>query len=453
MRILRTTKTDEDQVTTLKRLITARRISLGLILLIAGLIYVSTLIPQEIDAPPGKIETWRLAHPGLLPLVDGAHLHRIHGQPWFAAAILLSALAMGISSFDQLKLARKRLCSAGSTTGEEVARAAGEQLLRTVAVTHGYRPIHHTTGGDRLKFVKNPWGYFGSLLLHLGMTLVIVASLYVSLTGRQGALIMVEGEQRTRQEPWDITEHGAFSAPLELPGTIRLDRVRVRYDDKNQPEEVSSDLTFSDAAGRIEAVTASINRIPDYRGLRIYHASQYGSAFTVEFTDNLGTTHSERILAQQPADLTTAGYSEDFGVAWSPYLFSAKYYADAGRKTTVGTTPQLTIRMLDGKREIGRTVVPPGRAIPLGGYMVRLVSTEKWAKLIIVDNSGMPMVFAGFAIIMLGGLLHYLLPPRELIGTLRQAGTYRVIWNAPNFADFFAEEREMIATKLREERT
>lgn len=445
MRILRTTKTDEDQVITLKRLITARRISLGLILLVVGLIYVSTLIPQEIDAPPGKIEAWRLAHPGLLPLVDGAHLHRIHGQPWFAAAILLSALAMAISSFDQLVLARKRLYAAGSTTGEEVAAAAGEQLLRTVAVSHGYRPLHVTTGAERLKFVRNPWGYFGSLLLHLGMTLVIVASLYASLTGRQGALIMVEGEQHTRQQPWDITEHGAFSAPLELPGTIRLDRVRVRYDDKNQPEEVSSDLTFSDADGRIEALTASINRIPDYRGLRIYHASQYGSAFTVEFTDRTGNTHTERILAQHPVDLTTAGYSGDFGVTWSPYLFSAKYSADAGAKT------MLTIRLLDGKREIGRTVVPPGRAIPLGDYMLRLVGVQKWAKLIIVDNSGMPVVFAGFAIIMLGGLLHYLLPPRELIGIRHQGGTYRVIWKAPNFTDFFAEEREMLATKLREE--
>jgi hypothetical protein len=185
--------------------------------------------------------------------------------------------------------------------------------------------------------------------------------------------------------------------------------------------------------------------------LRIYHASQYGSAFTVEFTDRIGNTHTERILAQQPADPTTAGYSEDFSVAWSPYLFSAKYYVNAAQKTMLGTTPQLTIRMLDGKREIGRTVVPPGQSIPLGGYMLRLVGTEKWAKLIIADNSGMPMVFSGFAIIMLGGLLHYLLPPRELIGIRQQADTYRVMWKATNFADFFAEEREMIAKQLQEE--
>lgn len=447
-RILSSTEINGDQVHTLKQLITARRISLGLILLVAGLIYVSTLIPQAIDSTPGKIESWRLAHPGLLWLVDGAKLHRIHGQPWFSAAILFSALAMGISSCDQLVIARKRLVSAGSTAGEEVASDIPEQLLRDVARTHRYRP--QNSPGNRLKFVRNPWGYFGSLLLHLGMTLVIIASLYVSLTGRQGALIMVEGEQRTREQPWDIAEHGALSAPLELPGSIRLDKVRVQFDDKNQPEEVFSDLSITDGAGRVDKLTAAINRIPAYRGLRIYHASQYGTAFTVEFTDRVGNTHAERILAQQPENLTTAGYSEDFGVTWSPYLFSAKYFADAEQKSMINGTPQLTIRMLDGKREVSRTVLPPDRSIPLGGYNLRLVGVEKWAKLIIVENSGMPVIFTGFAIIMLGGLLHYLLPPRELIGIRQQDGNYLVRWKAASFADFFAEERDTVATKLLE---
>jgi cytochrome c biogenesis protein ResB len=432
-----------------KQIITARRISLGFILLVAGLIYVSTLIPQKIDSTPGKVETWRLAHPEILWLIDSANLHQIYGQPWFSATMLLSALAMGISSFDQLLLARKRLYSGGSVTGKEVASAVAEQVLRTVARACHYRPLQ-TGPRDQLKFVRNPWGYFGSLLLHLGMTLVIIASLYVSLTGRQGALIMVEGEQRTRQQPWDITEQGALVKPLELPGTIRLDKVRVRFDNKNQPEEVSSDLTITDETGRVDTLTASINRIPSYRGMRIYHASQYGTAFTVEFTDSSGNAHVERILAQHPVNLTTAGYSDEFGVNWSPYLFAAKYYADAEQKSMLNGSPQLTIRMLDGKRELARTALPPGRSVPLGEYRLRLVEAEKWAKLIIVDNRGMPVVFAGFAIIMLGGLLHYLLPPRELIGIRQQDGSYRVSWKATSFADFFAEERDRLATKLRE---
>jgi len=433
-------------VNKIKQIITARRISLGLILLLAALMYVSTLIPQKIDSSPGKIEAWRLGHQGLLWLVDGVHLHRIHAQPWFAALVLMSALALGISSFDQLVAARKKL-RAASCSGDELAISVPEQELRSVARAHRYHLLR-TLAADQLKFVRHPWGCFGSLLLHLGMTLVITASLYASLTGRQGALIMVEGEERSGQTPWNLFEHGLLSEPLKLPGTIRLDRVTVQFDDKNQPAEVSSDLSLTDDTGRIESLTASINRILTYQGLRIYHASEYGTAFTVEFIDKDGTAHREKILVQQPVNLTTAGYSDAFGVAWSPYRFSAKYLADTERKSMRGGIPELTVRIQEGTRELDRTTVTPGGSGVLGEYRLRILGTEKWAKLIIVDSKGMPVIFTGFAIIMLGGLLHYLTPPRELIGIRQQDGSYRVFWRAATFADFFAEERDRLATAL-----
>jgi hypothetical protein len=446
-----TPRSHGEQVNALSHLITTRRISLGLILMVAGLVSVSTMIPQSMDSTPAQIEAWRQAHPGVIRIVDMAGLHQMYGQTWFTTAVLLSGLAMGVSSYNQLVLSRRRLYSGNSSTGEEVASAVPEQLLRAVARSHHYRPLR-TESVERLKFVRNPWGYFGSLLLHLGMTLVVFASLYVSLTGRQGSLIMVEGEERGHQHPWDLAEQGAWAAPLRLPGTVRLDRVRVNFDAKNQPQEVLSELSITTEPGQVEAITASINRIAGFRGMRIYHASQYGTAFTVEFTDNRGTVHTERIYARQPANLTTAGYSDEFGVDWSNYRFAAKYFADGERKSMQHGTPQLTIRMLDGSREVGRTIVPPGNTSPLGEYHLRLVETKRWAKLIMVDNSGMPAIFTGFAIIMLGGMLHYLFPPRELTALAEADGNYRVRWKATAFAEFFADERELLARHLRREK-
>lgn len=429
-----------------KRFITARRISLGLILLLAALMYVSTLIPQEIDSTPEKIEAWRHGHPALLRLVDGLHLHRMHGQPWFTMLVFMSALALSVSSYDQLVAARKKLRVAVSG-GEELATSIQELDLRSVAHAHRYHQLR-SPDLEQLKFVKHPWGFFGSLLLHLGITLVVTASLYSSLTGRQGALIMVEGEERTGQSPWNVSEKGLLSEPLRLPGSIRLDTVKVEFDDKNQPEEVSSKIVLTDETGRADSLTASINRILTYRGLRIYHASQYGTAFTVEFIDKEGNAHLEKILIQQPVNLATAGYSNDFGVPWSPYLFSAKYLADAEHKSMLEGTPQLTLRIQEGTRELARTTMTPGGSGLLGDYRLRLLGTEKWAKLIIVDSRGMPAIFTGFTVIMLGGLLHYLTPPRELIGIRQQDGRYRVFWRATTFADFFAEERDRLAKSL-----
>lgn len=436
----------------LKQFITARRISLGLILLLAALMYVSTLIPQEIDSTPANMEAWRRAHEWLLWLVDAVHLHGIYAQPWFAVVILFAVLALGVSSYDQWMVAGKKLSSTGIGTAEDVAESVTERQLRSVARSRRYLPLR-TTSLQQLKFVRNPWGYFGVLSLHIGMTLVITASLYVSLTGRQGALIMVEGEPRDTRRPWDASEHGVLSSPLRLPGAVRLDKVKVAFDSKNQPADVSSDITITDQSGKPESFTASINRICRYRGLRIYHASNYGDAFTVTFTDQTGVDHTEKITAQQPVSLQKAGYSSDFNVTWSPYLFGVKYFTDADKKSLVSGNPLLVVRMLDGDKEIARTALTSGGRGMLGEYRVRLVKVEKWAKLIIVDIGGMSVIFAGFAIIMLGGGIHYMTPPRELVGVRQSDGSYRVYWKAVAFKEFYADERDDIARELNREMT
>lgn len=434
-------------VNTVKQYITARRVSLGLILLLAGMMYLSTIIPQGIDSTPENIAVWRRGHTSLTGLVDACHLHSIYSQPWFAAIILFASLALWLSSYDQFVVVRKKVVSTGVASADELAEGVPEQLLRSVAGCHHYRFLS-AGGGGQLKVARCPWGYYGNLLLHTGLALVITVSLYVALTYRQGALILVEGEQINGRQPWIASEQGLFASPLKLPGDIRLDRVRVRFDDKQQPVEVFSDLSMGNASGQFTRLSASINRIQNYHGMRIYHSAQYGSTFSVTITDKSGVVHAETIAAQQPVSPTKAGYSEDFGVSWSPYLLSAKYYADAGKKTMISENPELVLRLSQGNRELARTSLTKGQTGILGEYRVRLERVSRWSKLVFVESSGMPLVFGGFAVIMLGGLLQYLAPPRELIGIRQVDGLYRVYWKSLSFREFFAEERDRLATEL-----
>lgn len=431
----------------IKRFITARGISLGLILVLAGLMYISTLVPQRIDSTPAAIEIWRLGHSGMLWLVDAASLHGIYAQPWFALIILCAALSLGVSSSDQLAAARKKLNGTVTSSADEVAASVSGKILEYVARSRRYQLIG-VGSGEQLKFVKNPWGYFGVFLLHIGMTLVILVSLFVSLTSRQGALILIEGEQRDQRQSWNAHQHGLLASPLELPGIIRLDKVRVLFDKKDQPLEVHSDISFTDQAGRVEILSASINRILRFRNFRIYHAARYGDAFNVTFTDAAGVSHVERIMVQQAPDLTRAGYSDDFNVTWSSYLFDAKYFADADRKSMQSGNPELVMRMLDGKRELARTSLTRGVPAALAEYRVQFDRAGKWSQLIFVDINGMSAIFAGFAIIMLGGVIHYMIPPRELIGIRQQDGCYRVYWRAVSFREFYLEERGEVAAEL-----
>lgn len=431
----------------LKRLMTARRLSLGLILGSAALLYLSTVIPQQVEAAPGALAAWRAGHRGLLWLVDALHLHNLYAQPWFAALNLFAAFSLALSSWDQLAAARRRLAADGTSAAEPCAASVPLETLHRAARAHGYRPLA-AANAERVKCVKYPWGYFGNLLLHLGIALAILASSVVALTGRQGSLVLVEGEQREPQEPWLASEAGALAAPLSLPGALRLNRVRVGFDRLNQASEVSSDITLTEPGGRSVPLSAAINRIERYGNLRIYHSAQYGDAFSLTITGADGTAHAVKIAVQQPVNLTEAGYSDDLATAWSPYLLSAKSFADAQGRSMASGNPQLVLRLMNGTTEVARTSLTLGATGTLGEYRVRLDGVEKWAKLIVVDLKGMEAVFAGFAVIILGGLLHYLMPPRELIGVREGDGSYRVYWRSTAFGECFAEERDRLVAAL-----
>lgn len=432
------------------RFITTRRISIGLILLLVALMYLSTLIPQRIDSTPEKIDVWRLRHADLLWLVDFLNLHGIYSQAWFAAAILFAALSLGVSSCDQLRIVRKKIKSTAATSVDNVASGISEHHLRSVARSHSYRRVRTTSDGQ-LKFIRTPWGYFGALLLHVGMTVVIAVSLYVALTARQGSLILVEGEQQGSSQTWNVSEHGLLASPLNPPGAISLEKVRVHFNKKFQPAEVFSDISITDESGRTDYLTVSINRIMSYHGMRIYHAAQYGNAFAVTFIDKSGTAHDETIIAQQPVSLTEAGYSDEFSVSWSPRLLSVKYFADADSRSMESTNPELVLRFTQGGKEVARTAVTKGGFAMLGEYRVQLKGVGRWSKIIFVDIAGMSLIFTGFAIIMLGGLLQYLAPPRELIAIRQQNDLYMVYWKAVAFKEFFVEERDSVATALQKE--
>lgn len=429
----------------IKAFLTARRLAVGIMLFLAALMFLATVVPQAPDYAPSQIAEWRRGHQGLLWLVDAAGLHKIFSQPWFVAATLFAAVTLAISTCDQFKTARKRLSATGVGGADELHPAAEKDRLRTVAGRHRYGETQEGARGE-LKFVRNKIGFFGNTLLHTGMVLALCGSLYVALTGRQGALILVAGDQPHRGG-WHGSQHGLLTTPLPLPGEVRLDRVSLDFDAKNQVNRVSSELTISRAPGERESVSARINEISSYHDLRLYHSAQYGDAFTLEFVDQKGGGHYEKIPIQHPKELERAGYG-DFDLKWTPYLLSAKYFADADRKSMTSANPLLVLRLLDRNRELARVQLTPGASATLGEYRVRLLAVQKWSNLIFVDVSGMPIVFAGFALLILGGLVHYLAPPRELIAIPREDGLYRVYWKGIFFRDFFIEERDELAVAL-----
>ena len=434
-------------VKSLKDRLQSRATALSLIIAIVTSVLAATLIPQRFLATEAQLEGWRAANRDLLPLVDGLGLHHVYTTPWFAAFILLASFSLLLSASAQFRTAWHKTFALPAGRDQKAIRATGPVDKLTEALRkRGYLRM---ASGERLRYVKHPWGYWGNFLLHAGMLVTIAASLYIALTDQRGMLSLTEGEVHAPGAPWQSEAHGMLAGPLVVPEGVRLDRLDLQFNTDSTVDRVASELSFLPGTGAVAKKLVAINSILFHRGLRIYQNSTYGDEFTVEFTDAAGNAHREKLRIPHPPRIDKAGY-EDFEVPWSPYGLSTKYYADAANTSMNSPNRLLVLRLMEKEREIARVSLKPGESGVLGDVRVRLVGVEKWSSLIFVNVTGMPVIFFGFCIMVLGGLIHYCTPPREFIID-RSGDACFLSWKASRFGEFYRDEYRSIITAIEAE--
>jgi cytochrome c biogenesis protein len=428
----------------LKERLLSRTATLSLIIVIVTAVLAATLIPQRFLATEAQMGEWRAANRGLLPLVDKLGLHHVYTTSWFAGFILLASLSLLLSASSQFRTAWRRTFALPAGRDQGAVRITGPvDRLAEALRKRGYLRM---AGGKRLRYVKHPWGYWGNVLLHVGMLITIAASLYIALTDQRGILYLTEGEVRAPGAPWESEAHGMLAGPLTVPEEVRLDRLDLQFNPDTTVDRVASELSFLSVTGAATKKIVAINSILFHQGLRIYQNSSYGDAFTVEFTDAAGNLHREKLRIPHPLRIDKAGY-EEFELPWSPYGLSTKYYADAANTSMNSPNQLLVLRFMEKEREIARVTLKPGESGVLGDVKVRLVGVERWSSLIFVNVTGMPVIFFGFCIMVLGGFIHYCTPPREVLID-RSGDACFLSWKAARFGEFYRDEYQSIITAI-----
>ena len=294
-------------ITPLGKYLVSRRLVTLEILVAIGAVLLAGLIPQRISASAEAISQWREQHAALVPLGDLLHLHTVYTSCWFVSVIVLAGISLGYSTIEQVRTARGRLSSVNRSVPPLMTMDdLNPEAARRIAAS-GYR--RQSTGKEGChKFIRCTWGYWGAALFHGGMVLVIGASCFVALTERRGALTIAQGEILSPADEWTSTEEGALAGKFRLPAAFRFDDLRIRYDERGAPEHVESMVTFIRADGAEERRSVAVNGAGSYRGIRIYHSTEYGDAFTLEFIGPDKARHVEKLLIPHPDRAGEAGY-------------------------------------------------------------------------------------------------------------------------------------------------
>jgi cytochrome c biogenesis protein len=427
----------------IRRFFLSRKTIFSLILLILIAIIIAYVFPQRFITTEEQMVEWRNHHSAWVSWVDRFGLDRVYTTPWFAALLFAFLLTLIISTFKQIKISIRKTFEHGVASAEKnIAVNATEEEIKTAIKRLGYLQI--AKNHEILRFVKHPWGYWGNVLLHLGIVLVIASSLIIVLTEKRGLLHLVEGELYVPGTPWLMEYNGILAGHFILPEAVMLDHVLPGFWENDSLKDLKTTISFSDPQGKIKRYELGINQKVDFRGVRVYQEQSFGHAFFVTLADKIGTRNGLILQIENPDKRDKASYG-NFQSDRIPYLLKTKYFVDADKKSMLSQNPLLIMRLVDKGRVISEVLLKKGGSGQLGPYTATLDNVSMWAGMIFVDITGMPGIFLGFFIIIIGGGLTYFMPPREFHIRKEESGLFIINWKATRFESFYREEYEKIA--------
>lgn len=433
MRILRRTR----------RFLTSRSTVLAIIVLLTGAMLAAVLVRQTTRfRSDGSAEDVTAEH---ATFVRATGLDHVFSTWWFAGLGALFIASLVVSTGDQLQsaLARTRHLPAPAPADGATASALPREEVERVLAGEGYRRLASAEGVSR--WVRFWPGYWGNFLLHLGMTVTVAFALVYVLTEHRAILRVVSGPGTPVVAGGFAERSGLLATRLPLPDRVTLVHLEPSFREGGGLSDLSSVLALSYPGAAPEQVQVAINAQRRHRGALLYQLQNFGKIFDLVLEDLGGERVAIALPLPAPLRPDEAGYGS-LPLAGGRLLLKAKYYADAARASLAADHPQLVLRLQDGDVVTGEAVLEDGGSATLGRFTVRLAGVRSWTDVLVDGSSGTTGIFAGFALLLLGGALTFLSAPREVI--LRDAeGAVTVSWRTQRFADMYAEERDRVLSR------
>jgi cytochrome c biogenesis protein len=412
-----------DVMNRLWRFFISMRTGLWLILAMGLLSLAGTLLvqaPAGMSADPQSYAAWLASihskYGGWTPVLDKLGLFAAFTSIWFKGIMVLlttSVLACSVNRAPRLwKLAlrpRTRMGETFFTHAPLRARVlvpadpeATTDYVREVLTAHRFRTITDPDDeGMNLYADRFRWGPFGTVVAHLSFVIILVGFFVSATTGFRDTNFVVPVGSTVQ------VGHGTGLA-------IKTMSFNDAYYPDGSPSDYASDLVLYKDGVAVDRQTIRVNHPLKRDGISFYQ-SFFGEAAALKVTDTAGKTvfNDAVALAWTSKDGThSIGQFTMKPQGVSVYVV----VPSSGRPDPNIKAGQLQLEVdQDGKKDpVATQVVDQGKPATVAGLTYTFQRTRQFTGLIVARDLGVPFVWAGSALLVIGFYLVFFFPHRRI---------------------------------------
>ena len=372
-------------------LISDLRVAIGLLLVIAISSGLGTLVPQK---EPSALYHQLYDNQPWLGLLKGdavlrLQLDHVYSSGWFLALLAWLGLALILCSWRRQWPALQaslrwidyqsprqlgKLTLAETIPSAHPAASLGqlEQLLKRQGWTLQVQ-------ADRLAARRGVAGRVGPLLVHAGLVVLMVGAAWGSLGGNRQERFLAPGRQL------DL-----LNSRGDNQITVAVDQFQIERDPAGRPEQFRSALTLKGPEGdTIKQAEISVNHPLRFRGITLYQADWTLAAIGVQ-------------LGRSPVlELPLQSFPQLGDQIWGIVLPTRP---DGSQPVLLSlSSEQGPVTVFSSEAKPIASLVPGGEAVEIEGLPMRVDTVLAASGILLKRDPGVPLVYAGFGIALLGG--------------------------------------------------